>query len=279
MGCATGRGHGGSSAQYQVLWKALEDAGITRGDGCPDSILIEEVTKLRAEVERLRAETADLWNKWSDAEEKRERAEAREHSERAQHFMRRMDKAEAALRIIAGEAQCVDNLMSNVEVARAALRDTAPAEEPEPEMWRCIECGETFDGPRVSHGRDAHAPGCTGSCDGSCPIQVECGPVERLPAPAEGPHCPHGNPPGSARDCACRTEERHWQDDADPNPGRAQAAYQAEQARVAEGTVGGVSTISPWRKPYRTWVEDSRGWPVDTTVSVVFVARPEGWEP
>ena len=30
---------------------------------------------------------------------------------------------------------------------------------------------------------------------------------------------------------------------------------------------------------YRTWVEDSRGWPVDTTVSVVFVARPEGWEP
>ena len=44
-------------------------------------------------------------------------------------------------------------------------------------------------------------------------------------------------------------EERHWQDDADPRPGRAQAAYQAEQARVAEGTVGGVSTISPWRKP------------------------------
>jgi hypothetical protein len=41
-------------AQYQVLWKALEAAGITRGDGCPDSILIEEVTKLRAEVERLK---------------------------------------------------------------------------------------------------------------------------------------------------------------------------------------------------------------------------------
>ena len=107
----------------------------------------------------------------------------------------------------------------------------APAEEPKPEMWRCVGCGETFDGPRVSHGRHAHAPGCTGSCDGSCPIQVECGPVERLPAPAEGPHCPHGNPPGSARDCACRTEKRHWQNDAEPQPGRAQAAYQAEVER------------------------------------------------
>jgi len=215
-------------------------------------------TAAEAERDALRLDLAEacrgaavLARERNEAQGERDalRAEAREHSERAQHFMRRMDKAEAALRIIAGEAQCVDNLMSNVEVARAALRDTAPAEEPEPEMWRCIECGETFDGPRVSHGLDAHAPGCTGSCDGSCPIQVECGPVERLPAPAEGPHCPHGNPPGSARDCACRTEERHWQDDADPNPGRAQAAYQAEQARVAEGTVGGVSTISPWRKP------------------------------
>ena len=44
-------------------------------------------------------------------------------------------------------------------------------------------------------------------------------------------------------------EERHWQDDAEPQPDRAQAAYQAERARVAEGTVGGVSTLSPWRKP------------------------------
>ena len=33
----------------------------------------------------------------------------------------RAETAEAALRIIAGEAQCADNLMSNVEVARAAL--------------------------------------------------------------------------------------------------------------------------------------------------------------
>jgi len=35
----------------------------------------------------------------------------------------RAETAEAALRIIAGEAQCADNLMSNVEVARAALRE------------------------------------------------------------------------------------------------------------------------------------------------------------
>jgi hypothetical protein len=33
----------------------------------------------------------------------------------------RVERAEAALRIIAGDEQCVDNLMSNVEVARAAL--------------------------------------------------------------------------------------------------------------------------------------------------------------
>jgi hypothetical protein len=50
-------------------------------------------------------------------------------------------------------------------------------EEPTPEVWQCEGCGETFDGPRLSHGRDAHAPGCHGSCDGSCPVQVECGPI------------------------------------------------------------------------------------------------------
>lgn len=43
------------------------------------------------------------------------------------------------------------------------------APEPEPEAWRCEGCGETFDGPRTSHGRAAHAP---------CPIV-------RLGAPEE----------------------------------------------------------------------------------------------
>ena len=94
-------------AQYQVLWKALEDAGITRGDGCPDSILIEE-------VERLRAETADLWNKWSDAEEKRERAEA------------------ALIAIRAGSiglaAAGIVGHLHVVEQCDAALRDTTPGE-------------------------------------------------------------------------------------------------------------------------------------------------------
>jgi hypothetical protein len=42
--------------RYQVLWKALADAGITRAAGCPDSILIEEVTKLRAEKESALAD-------------------------------------------------------------------------------------------------------------------------------------------------------------------------------------------------------------------------------
>jgi len=207
-----------SPTDYDMYLKVREDA-LREGKAERDA--------LRAEVGRLRAETADLWNKWSDAEEKRERAEAREHSERAQHFMRRMDKAEAALRIIAGEAQCVDNLMSNVEVARAALRDTAPRYAP---------------GMNVSD----HKPHCDilttrDGWDADCTCDT---------APAEG-FFARGEDGQYRLDPAptAPTEERHWQNDADPNPGRAQAAYQAEQARVAEGTVGGVSTISPRRKP------------------------------
>jgi len=125
-------------AQYQVLWKALEDAGITRGDGCPDSILIEEVTKLRAEVERLRAAGEGHPGFCCGA------CSGRYADEKA-----RAERAEAALR----EISVADGANHAGVLALAALRDTAPA------------------------------------------------------------------------------EPRHWQNDADPNPGREQTAYQAERER------------------------------------------------
>ena len=50
---------------------------------------------------------------------------------------------------------------------------------PEPEVWRCVECGAEFDGPQRSHGRAGHEPGCTGECR-FCPIEIECGPIVRL---------------------------------------------------------------------------------------------------
>ena len=46
---------------YRILWDALKKAGIDRGDGCPDSILWEEIksrdsklAEAQAEVERLK---------------------------------------------------------------------------------------------------------------------------------------------------------------------------------------------------------------------------------
>ena len=56
------------------------------------------------------------------------------------------DLTKAALRIIAGEAQCADNLMSNVEVARAAL---APEGKPKHASY----CGD-------SRGPDPLCGGC-----------------------------------------------------------------------------------------------------------------------
>ena len=103
--------------------------------------------------------------------------------------------------------------------------------------WACAVCRRDQVSPSTAHGV---------LCDG-CRAEV----IARaaLPAPAEG-FFARGEDGQYRLDPAptAPTEERHWQDDADPSPGRAQAAYQAEQARVAEGTVGGVSTISPWRK-------------------------------
>lgn len=64
--------------------------------------LLDELDKLRAENERLR-----------------EAINAKELLEL--EACQDADELRAALRIIAGEQQCIDHLLSNVEIARAAL--------------------------------------------------------------------------------------------------------------------------------------------------------------
>ena len=61
------------------------------------------VRELEAEVERLTGELAPAYAT-------------------GMTLLAENKKLRAALEIIAGERQCLDNLMSNVEVARAALR-------------------------------------------------------------------------------------------------------------------------------------------------------------
>ena len=91
----------------------LERARLRSGDWLTLDKLDAEVAAAKdAQIEAL-LENVDL------------RAEvSRSHALRAER-----DERDELLRIIAGKAQCVDNLMSNVEIARAALRDTAPTEE------------------------------------------------------------------------------------------------------------------------------------------------------
>ena len=145
---------------------------------------------LRAEVERLRAETADLWNKWSDAEEKR-------------------DKAETAL-----------GAYARLLVRAGVLRGNSGIGGQTMTGWACAVCRRDQVSPSTAHGV---------LCDG-CRAEV----IARaaLPAPAEG-FFARGEDGQYRLDSAptAPTEERHWQDDADPNPGRAQAAYQAEVER------------------------------------------------
>lgn len=104
--------------------------------------------ELRAEIERLKFELKAKSHEISIADEvierlKRERDEAHleaqdNHSAlvgtkvredalalRAARAECERDAARVALEIIAGKRQCIDNLMSNVEIARCALEQTA----------------------------------------------------------------------------------------------------------------------------------------------------------
>lgn len=54
-----------------------------------------------------------------------------------------------------------------------------------PEIWRCLQCGQEFDTYTFSHGVADHHPNCDGNCkEGKCPVERECGPVEKLEPPA-----------------------------------------------------------------------------------------------
>jgi hypothetical protein len=124
--------------EVSALWRAAEsrigeleaEAGEGREARAQVAELVCRELELRAEVERLR--------KWEDAGQQflTERDELRREVERllalvdgsvgwrtAKEMEARVRTLEEALRIISGEKQCVDNLMSNVEVARAALRE------------------------------------------------------------------------------------------------------------------------------------------------------------
>jgi len=101
----------------------------------------EEMTRVlsSAEAERVRAEKF-----WASAQERADVANVALLD--AVKVRGQLRAAEAALRIIAGEAQCADNLMSNVEVARAAL---APEGKPKHASY----CGD-------SRGPDPLCGGC-----------------------------------------------------------------------------------------------------------------------
>ena len=55
------------------------------------------------------------------------------------------------------------------------------------ERWACYGCGAEFEyWPGLSHGVMSHHPDCRGSCE-RCPIEVECGPIERITDTREEP--------------------------------------------------------------------------------------------
>jgi hypothetical protein len=121
-------------------------------------------------------------------------------------------KAEAALREIERIMSPFDGstaipYQQVLDIACAALRDTAPAPTINTTTRDYRTDYKFADGTPIQHTATNTAPAeepdkiCThGGLLGNYP---DC----CMPAPA----CPHGNPPGSARDCACHEEEPHGQ--------------------------------------------------------------------
>jgi hypothetical protein len=137
----------------EVLFE--RDAAVQRAEDCcrmgekTCAELVAERDALRAEVERLR----DIISPGDAAAYEEGMAALQQRADVANVALLDAVKvrgelrvAQAALRIIAGEAQCADNLMSNVEVARAAL---APEGKPKHASY----CGD-------SRGPDPLCGGC-----------------------------------------------------------------------------------------------------------------------
>lgn len=49
----------GGRAEYRVVWRLVEKLGLEPGGGCPDSRIVNHVSDLKAEVERLKARTCE----------------------------------------------------------------------------------------------------------------------------------------------------------------------------------------------------------------------------
>jgi len=102
---------------------------------CPPVSESEYVRRLADEIERLREEVRVGAELIAEANGEIERINAARHAD-SQRMVRMSDEYEAAqneierlreaLKIIAGRQQCLDNLMSNVDVACAALDGGKP---------------------------------------------------------------------------------------------------------------------------------------------------------
>lgn len=76
------------------------------------------------DIERLQQRVAELYRA-----QKNDYLSLQINGETIARLTRERDAAVAALEIIAGKRQCVDNLMSNVEIARCALEQEAQDNE------------------------------------------------------------------------------------------------------------------------------------------------------
>ena len=182
-----------------------------------------ELVELRAERDTLRAAHHDAAAQWQ--EEARLRREAQGEAARLREWNARLlsqatvaeeearqaqaevERLRAALREIEETTDGIpeQNCMIANRIARLALRgDTAPAEEKrgyaptdalgdaraEAAEPRCVRCGSRYS-PGGACSRSAEG------CQGGRGEWTVCIP----------PACPHGHPPGSARDCACHEEK------------------------------------------------------------------------
>lgn len=85
----------------------------------------EQLFRMAAdEIERLRA-----WAEAAEAERDGAIAEQSEEVRRRIEAEAERDRLRLALRIIAGQEQCLDNLMSHADIARAALSDGDDGEQ------------------------------------------------------------------------------------------------------------------------------------------------------
>lgn len=161
-----------------------DPCAFKEGRALPEASLDYLVSSGRITPEQ-RAEAREAADEWC-RKTKLTEMELLEARAEVEQWKRNVDLTGAELRDALAEVSRLEGLILDWRDGNAlwleAERIRAQREE-RPELWRCENCGEEFDSPRISHGRAEHAPGCDGSCR-SCPVEVECGPIT---AQHEGP--------------------------------------------------------------------------------------------